>query len=599
MNNIPQNTNENADAEAVVVPNETKATDTQVCNRDALVALMRDALQKDDPNAARKELITLARKIGCDNNTWNKALKVVADPILVDYRSSDGSKREVFEKKLLALMPQQDATRHLDENEPSTAAISASVPVVEAASQENAWNAREVSELNDAVEDFVHAVTDGTGIPPQFVRESLKAVVGLQVEGRIAYPTFRTLPMRRFSIQVSDHSRAGKNEAYQRAVTDKLTAPLRAGISIIEGTNIGSGEYLVDTLDKEQRKLGKPFAQVMEEMETIDIEDVLKEANIPSQAALLRKMPGVRPSEINKAEQADRKEAIRVLMTPKNNGLPLRGLIRWDELLQMYRNPNNGIEIKLLQSYTRDHMSRGSLQNAFKEVKNVKVGFIADATKANFDLVFSGTASAGSGFLPRCVLSYGQRLDIPKWAATDESRAKAAIQRITEVLDKWNLRSDEPHEPFCPTITPAAQREEEEFLSWLATQDKKRTAELSVHFRQEILFRLIGTGSEEITPEIVESAAKWTAEQLQLRNDLWPSDHDLIIGRILERTRSLLIATPGMTKRELSRSLHINSRGNGSSEEFLRALNAGTKDGWLVPRKDGKTERYYIAEDAL
>src|SRR5439155_22082746 len=146
MNNIPQNTNENADAEAVVVPNETKATDTQVCNRDALVALMRDALQKDDPNAARKELITLARKIGCDNNTWNKALKVVADPILVDYRSSDGSKREVFEKKLLALMPQQDATRHLDENEPSTAAISASVPVVEAASQENAWNAREVSE---------------------------------------------------------------------------------------------------------------------------------------------------------------------------------------------------------------------------------------------------------------------------------------------------------------------------------------------------------------------------------------------------------------------------------------------------------------------
>lgn len=485
---------------------------------------------------------------------------------------------------------------------PATSAVQ--VSLITEAPKEDHWRSVEAADLPNAFDDYTRAMTEGTGIPPQFVRESLKVVVGLTVDQHIAYPNFSSIRMKRYYIQVSNESRTGKNEAYGRAVAHELVKPLVSDISVLDGQDIGSREYLVDLLAMEQEKRAARYVMAAKEVDDLDPADVLKEAGVLSKVEMGKKLKASK-QELEQYAAEDRKEAIKILMDkPKSMAIPLLSLHRYDELLQMYRNPNSGLELGYLQAYTRDFMSRGSLRNNYREVKNVKIAFIADATRANFVESFAGKASAGSGFLPRVVLGYGEKKLLNRWSAIDTAKAQAAVRRIMEFIDGHSLRGgvdvfgelvDTP--PFCPTMSPSAQAVEDEFLSWLQKQDQRYAAELDVFFRQEILFQVIGTGSDEITPEIVELAARWTVEQLRLRQELWPSDHDEILGRIAQGMRRLAVSEPGITKRELRRRLNINKRNHGSDDDFNRALKAAKDAGWLVENPSGKTMGFWVVDD--
>jgi hypothetical protein len=108
----------------------------------------------------------------------------------------------------------------------------------------------------DYVTDLTHALTKGTPIPPQFVREEIVLFLAALADGNLDYPRHRGFPLRRFLALVSEYPGACKGESWLRVAqrTPEGGALLEllesSAVRVVNGSGVGSGQFLASKLEQ-------------------------------------------------------------------------------------------------------------------------------------------------------------------------------------------------------------------------------------------------------------------------------------------------------------------------------------------------------------
>jgi hypothetical protein len=252
-----------------------------------------------------------------------------------------------------------------------------------------------------------------------------------------------------------------------------------------------------------------------------------------------------------------------------------------DELTNAYKAGDTSTEELLLAAYERAVLAQGSFKNGERQVENVSLAFHGDTTRKTFDEIFTGRASANSGFLARCKLCFAWKQRVHEWAPMDIGKAQAAIQKLLTAISELPKSRIGGNVPFVPQETAEATKLREEFFTWLDGQNEAFTAELDAHFRRDVLVRVIASASKIIEANHIKAAAAWTKYQLALREALYPADHEDVIGQLSSKILKLLDKDPThtWTDRDFNRRLHLNIRNHGTSEQYVRARSSLIKSG--------------------
>jgi hypothetical protein len=111
----------------------------------------------------------------------------------------------------------------------------------------------------DYIADLTFTLYRGTSVPPQFLREQTVAVLAALADGKLGYPLHRDLPMRRFLALISERAGAGKGESWKRLTANTGTGgalwPLLGNLKLLNGSGIGSGQYLAKELEENPHAL--------------------------------------------------------------------------------------------------------------------------------------------------------------------------------------------------------------------------------------------------------------------------------------------------------------------------------------------------------
>ena len=113
----------------------------------------------------------------------------------------------------------------------------------------------------DFISDLMHSLTDGTPIPPQFVREGIILCVGALSDQVLGYPRHPDLTVRRYTAVISERPQAGKGESWKRVGNhSEPDAAFRffletARIKGITGSGVGSGQFLAVKLEENPRAI--------------------------------------------------------------------------------------------------------------------------------------------------------------------------------------------------------------------------------------------------------------------------------------------------------------------------------------------------------
>ena len=106
----------------------------------------------------------------------------------------------------------------------------------------------------DRISDLTFALYDGTSIPPHYIREQAIAILAARVDGRLGYPMHHDLPMRRFLALISERAGMGKGVSLKRLTestgTGGALCPLLGTLKLLNGSGIGSGQYLAKILEE-------------------------------------------------------------------------------------------------------------------------------------------------------------------------------------------------------------------------------------------------------------------------------------------------------------------------------------------------------------
>jgi hypothetical protein len=107
----------------------------------------------------------------------------------------------------------------------------------------------------DLISELTYLLYAGTSLPPHYIREEINLGLGALIEGTVGYPQHRGLPMRRYLALISERAQAGKGESWVRV--GGVLRPLAdaASVKILNGSGIGSGQYLAKELQSNPRAL--------------------------------------------------------------------------------------------------------------------------------------------------------------------------------------------------------------------------------------------------------------------------------------------------------------------------------------------------------
>ena len=230
----------------------------------------------------------------------------------------------------------------------------------------------------DLIGELTRALTDGTFIPPQFMRENIKAALGLIVDGFVGFPNHEDLHTREYLHNISVYPQSGKGESYKRTSqpsTGFIFELLRKlGVSIVDGGLFGSGEFMVK---------------------------VLKDA--PTHRALAR-------------------------------------FDEMSEVWAKNRAIGCTLEKKLLTLFESTSAAQGSFKNGVNTADDFHLSLVGDFTKESFDASFTGSGSRGSGYLSRCVFQFADRRPWDSdWLSIDTEKVRRILSaidaRLTEILN--------------------------------------------------------------------------------------------------------------------------------------------------------------------
>jgi len=392
----------------------------------------------------------------------------------------------------------------------------------------------------DYIGDLTHILTDGTAIPPPFVRENVKAILGATIDGRVGFPGHDDLHTRLYAVNVSLHPRTGKFQAWKRTgefptglLVNLLT---HCGVAVVDGGRFGSGEYMTSALS---------------------------------------------------ALEKDRS--------------PSHVLARFDEMVEPFEKAKatgSTLESKLLQLYERNSISSGSFKNGEYEVKDTHLSLCGDFVRDTFLTTFEGRGSGGSGFLARCTLALADKIyHAGDWVPTDKIAADKVVTNITLAADTFRSLGQR----FIPEESRAARDLRYDFFEHLrAKEDPRYTPELEAHFKRDLLMRTLFSGDTRIDAVHVQKSIVWTLHQLELRNELWPVDAGGPVERAEQRIVKVLGAKGTLSLTRLIDFCNVKRGGSGGFEAFNRALRALTQSQVLrVVAKSQRGSPIYALEGGL
>jgi putative DNA primase/helicase len=389
----------------------------------------------------------------------------------------------------------------------------------------------------DHIGELTRMLTNGTPIPPQFVRETCKTILGAIIDGHVGFPGQQDLHMRQYNVIVSVHPRTGKGESWKRTGenTSGMLASLLSeyGVQVVDGGLFGSGEFMVKALKECAARV----------------------------------------------QQSDPSKRVDVLA-------------RFDEMAEPFEKAKatgSTLETKLLQLYERNAIAQGSFKNGQYEVQGIHFSLSGDFTRDGFHNAFAGRGSRGSGFLSRCVFSYAERTTHDgDWAAIDLIGAMKAMKEIEDCVNALNHSAMSNRERFVPKETDAANKMRWEFFRTLGQQDLRYTPELEAHFKRDLLMRVVFSENQWIDETRTQKAIQWTSHQLDVRRALWPEDAgspvEMMEQRILKALTGKTLPLP-----RLIDWCNVNRPGSGGRDVFNRAIRAllASGDVWVI----GKTQR--------
>jgi hypothetical protein len=380
----------------------------------------------------------------------------------------------------------------------------------------------------DYIGELTRVLTDGTAIPPQFVRENAKGILGAVVDGHAGFPGHDDLHTRLYAINVSLHPRTGKGESWKRTgdYSDGLLSGLltHSGVKVIDGGRFGSGEYMAKTLaDLEQDQT---------------------------------------PSHV---------------------------LARFDEMCEPFEKAKatgSTLESKLLQLYERNTISSGSFKNGEHEVTKTHLSLSGDFTRDGFQRTFEGRGSGGSGFLARCTLSFADRvLHAGDWEPTNDiaaTKVLTALECCADTITQLQHR-------FVPTESEDASELRWKFLARLRNDDARYTPELEALFKRDLLMRVLFSKDTQIDATRTRQSIAWAMHQFDLRKELWPEDSGGPVERMEQKIVKVLTAKGTLSLSRLLDFCHVKRPGSGGYETFNRSLKALTATRQIV--STGKTQR--------
>lgn len=362
----------------------------------------------------------------------------------------------------------------------------------------------------DLIGELTRALTDGTFIPPQFMRENIKVALGAIIDGHVGFPNHEDLHTRTYLHNVSPQPQSGKGESYKRSIaqgTGFLFELLkRLGVTVVDGSLFGSREFMVKILkDTPTHRIIARF----DEMSTV-----------------------------------------------------------WEK----NRNSGSTLEQGFLTLYESTSLAQGSFKNGSHQGDDFRMSTVGDYTTPSFNASYTGKGSGGSGYLSRGVYQYANKQPWEgDWLLTDNEGARRILSDIdarlakilnhhgrlipSETADAKQIRLD-----FYKTLDTEDPRDTPRL------KDHMKRDEL---FR--VLFNRQGF---EITAEMAQRSVEWSRNQLENRIALFPEDAGSpteVMERIIGRT---LRAKGRASLRELKRACHVDRAGSGGIETFNRALRA-------------------------
>jgi hypothetical protein len=406
-----------------------------------------------------------------------------------------------------------------EKNQPRAGADRAELPLVEeyivddSSTALQCWPAETLE--GDCLAEYMHLVTDGTQVPPQFVREQLKVILGALHDGRIGFPGHSSLGARHYIQLITDGPEGCKDESWRRTlgVSAKHWSNILtdSGIHVLDGSVFGSGQYIAKELESKPHCLAV-FGEGREVWE--------KNAHQGStlESALLKLYDGTS---------------------------------HWTGSLTNKRHGSDDIHLSLTSFFTLD-------------------GFRAS---------FSSKGSGGGGYLSRNVIAYSSRRPYAGiWPDQDSLREQKAVEEILALVPTEKNFLDARQSVWIPDITPDARKLFDTFTREIEDPDHihreyvPRVADLT---KRDLLIRARYSGGSTITQEMVERAINWGWHQLSLRVALWPFDRG---SQVEAMTWTILRAIknhpPGVTEAKLRDFCHVDRPGSGGQEVFNRAFRA-------------------------
>jgi hypothetical protein len=360
----------------------------------------------------------------------------------------------------------------------------------------------------DLIGELTHVLSDGTFIPPQFVRETIKVTLGAIVDGYVGFPNHADLHMRAYLQLVSPHPQAGKGESFKRTIaqgTGFLHDLLKMhGVTLLDGGLFGSREYMAK---------------------------VLTEA--PTHRSI------VNFDEMSSVWEKDRQSG--------------------STLEQGFLSLHEGMSL-----------AHGSFKNGTHAADDLRFSCIGGLTIPSFRVSYTGKGSGGSGHLTRCTHQLSDRRPWEgDWLPIDAKKAHRIIADLEALLAKI-VNTDGVFIPTETQEAKQIRLDYFKFLDAQDPRYISRLKEQMK--RDELFRALFGGDGFELNAEMARRSVTWCENQLQNRIALFPEDagspveimEHIIIKTVRAKGRASLTA--------LKDACHVYRAGSGGIETFNRAL---------------------------
>jgi hypothetical protein len=422
----------------------------------------------------------------------------------------------------------------------------------------------------DYIDQLVVELTEGTPLPPSFVRETVKVFcLALLPESRPVLPFFKTLHTRQYLTLLSEEPATGKGEGHRRvkdtfekALCEQKDWEELKCLEHIDGSTIGSPEYGVVRLGGFREEQKKVKALAPKQIPTPDSPEI-QDDDIPWPPAALK-----------------------------------RRIVYYDEGKLLVQKDTSGTRTGngIIQLYTKlfenNQHATGSFKNGSAQVLDANVSMCVHFVRSDFERTLTGSGATSDGYLSRCTLVLDRRTPVEgDWRIVDSGRVKELIWHIRDC----SLRKTLP-------LSPDADRARLESLKTIRSWDRKFAARLEFLFVQDLYVRGMFSLTGEIGLEEVQHAAAWTKHQYRTRMACWPLDISpdkreqsgaLILGA-LENHRG-----KPLSKNQLASLTNARRVGSGGFEVFNRALQALMTAGEVevAGHTRKKTPLFRFAED--